>query len=55
MMKVLHDLKNPIIALISTINDKSLDIIAMRLIANADLEDIDEMLDNLKTEKGTTI
>lgn len=50
MMKVLHDLKNPIIALIATINDISLDVIAMRLIANADLEDIDEMLDNLKTE-----
>ena len=50
MMKVLHDLKNPIIALISTINDKSLDVKAMRIIANADLEDIDKMLDNLKTE-----
>jgi hypothetical protein len=50
MMKVLHDLKNPIIALISTINEKSLDVKAMCIIANADLEDIDEMLDNLKTE-----
>lgn len=50
MMKVLHDLKNPIIALISTIYDKSLDIKGMRIITNADLKDIDEMLDNLKTE-----
>ena len=50
MMKVLHDLKNPIIALISTIYDKSLDVKAMRIITNADLEDIDEMLYNLKTE-----
>ena len=50
MMKVLHDLKNPIIALISTIYDKSLDIKGMRIITNADLKDIDKMLYNLKTE-----
>ena len=49
-MKVLHDLKNPIIALISTIYDKSLDIKGMRIITNADLKDIDKMLYNLKTE-----
>lgn len=50
VMKVLHDLKNPVHALISTINDINLDAASMRNIANADLEDIADMLDNLKTE-----
>jgi hypothetical protein len=42
--------KTLFIALISTINDKSLDIKGMRIITNADLKDIDKMLYNLKTE-----
>ena len=50
IMKVLHDLKNPVLALMSTINDNSLDMKSIQAIANADLEDIDEMIDNLKTE-----
>lgn len=49
-MKILHDLKNPVQALVSTINDSQLERENLCLIANADLEDISDMLDNLKTE-----
>jgi len=49
-MKVLHDIKNPVQALLSVINDIQLKPEDMRRLANADLEDINEMLENLKTE-----
>jgi len=50
MMKVLHDIKNPVSALISIVNDVNLSIEEIQKIANADLEDINDMLDNLRTE-----
>jgi len=50
VMKIIHDLKNPVQAILSVINDSKLDPNYMRSIANADLEDINEMLDNLKAE-----
>lgn len=50
VMKTLHDLKNPVYSLLTTINDSKLPINELRTIANADLEDISEMLDNLKAE-----
>lgn len=49
-MKTLHDLKNPVQALITIINDKKLDKFAIQSMANADLEDINEMLENLRAE-----
>ena len=49
-MKILHDIKNPVMALISTINDPSLTREDIQSIANADLEDITDMLDNLRAE-----
>jgi len=49
-MKILHDIKNPVLALISTINDTSLTREDIQSIANADLEDINDMLDNLRAE-----
>jgi len=50
MMKVLHDIKNPVLALISIVNDVNLTKEEIQKIANADLEDINDMLDNLRTE-----
>ena len=50
VMKVLHDIKNPVHALMSIVNDINLDPVKMRSIANADLEDIADMLENLKAE-----
>lgn len=50
VMKTLHDLKNPVQALITIINDISLDKTAIQNMANADLEDINEMLENLRAE-----
>lgn len=50
VMKILHDIKNPVLALISTINDNSLTREDIQNIANADLEDINDMLDNLRAE-----
>jgi len=50
MMKVLHDIKNPVSALISIVNDVNLSKEEIQKIANADLEDINDMLDNLRTE-----
>lgn len=46
----MHDLKNPLQAIQSVINDVKLEPEYMRSIANADLEDISEMLENLKIE-----
>lgn len=49
-MKILHDLKNPVQALVSIINDSNLDKESIQQGANADLEDINEMLENLRAE-----
>lgn len=46
----MHDLKNPLQAIQSVINDVKAEPEYMRSIANADLEDISEMLENLKIE-----
>ena len=50
VMKILHDIMNPMMALMATINDSSLTKEVIQGIANADLEDINEMLDNLRAE-----
>lgn len=49
-MKVLHDIKNPIMAIQNTINDMNLDRETMCKIANTDIEDLNDILDNLKAE-----
>lgn len=49
-MKTLHDLKNPVYSLLSIVNDTKLPITELRTSANSELEDISEMLDNLKVE-----
>ena len=50
VMKILHDIMNPMMGLMATINDSSLTKEVIQGIANADLEDINEMLDNLRAE-----
>jgi len=50
VMKTIHDVKNPVYSLVATINDASLDILKVRHIANADLEDLLEMCNNLNVE-----
>ena len=50
-MKVIHDLKNPVIACRQTVNDKeNWDMDKVREIANQELEDLEDMLENLRTE-----
>ena len=50
-MKVIHDLKNPVIACGQTVNDKEIcDIDNLREIVNQELEDLEDMLENLRTE-----
>mmetsp|Transcript_28130 Transcript_28130/g.23606 ORF Transcript_28130/g.23606 Transcript_28130/m.23606 type:complete len:158 (-) Transcript_28130:775-1248(-) len=50
IIKVIHDIKNPVQALVSSINDFSLTVENMHLIANQSLEDITGMLENLRIE-----
>lgn len=51
LMKVIHDLKNPVIACRQTVNDKEIiELEKVREIANQELEDLEDMLENLRTE-----
>lgn len=49
-MKVIHDLKNPVIASRQTINDNEMNIEKTREVSNPELEDLEDMLENLRTE-----
>lgn len=49
-MKVIHDLKNPVIAVMQSVNDLDIDLIKLREIVNIELEDLQDMLDNLRAE-----
>lgn len=50
VMKVVHDLKNPIISIKQTIIDKKSTIENVRIACLSDIEDIEEMLENLRAE-----
>lgn len=49
-MKIIHDLKNPAIAVMQSVNDTDIDITKLREIVNTELEDLQDMLDNLRAE-----
>jgi len=50
-MKVIHDLKNPVMAIIQVLNENSdLSIESIRKQTNPELEDLGDMLDNLRME-----
>jgi len=49
VMKIIHDLKNPVTAIMQVLNDKSdTSIENMRKQTNIELEDLIDMLDNLR-------
>lgn len=50
LMKVIHDLKNPLIATRQAINDNETSIDKTKEICNQELEDLEDMLENLRTE-----
>eukprot|EP00801_Mesodinium_rubrum_P002517 Mrub_02517.p1 GENE.Mrub_02517~~Mrub_02517.p1 ORF type:complete len:543 (+),score=68.92 Mrub_02517:173-1630(+) len=50
LMKVIHDLKNPVISCRQTVNDKDMNPNKTRDICNQELEDLEDMLENLRTE-----
>lgn len=49
-MKTIHDLKNPLIACRQAVNDSDLTLAKLRDVANQELEDLEDMLENLRTE-----
>lgn len=49
-MKVVHDLKNPIISIKQTIIEKNASIENVKIACLCDLEDIEEMLENMRAE-----
>jgi len=49
-MKVVHDLKNPIISIKQTIIDSNATIENVKVACQSDLEDIEEMLENMRAE-----
>lgn len=50
LMKTIHDLKNPLIACRQAVNDSDLSLTKLRDVANQELEDLEDMLENLRTE-----
>ena len=50
LMKTIHDLKNPLIACRQAVNDRDLTLAKLRDVANPELEDLEDMLENLRTE-----
>jgi len=50
VMKVIHDLKNPIISIKQTIADPEVTISIIRSTCESDLEDMQEMLENMRAE-----
>ena len=49
-MKVIHDLKNPIISIKQTISDPDAKLSTIRETCQSDLEDLQEMLENMRAE-----
>lgn len=49
-MKVVHDLKNPIISIKQTIIEKNATIENVKNACLSDVEDIEEMLENMRAE-----
>jgi len=49
-MKTVHDLKNPISSIGSIVNDNDYDLKEIREKTNHEIEDLNEMLDNLRYE-----
>lgn len=49
-MKTVHDLKNPVFSIGTIVNDKSLNIKAIRDSTNNEIEDLQDMLENLRME-----
>jgi len=49
-MKVIHDIKNPTIAVLQTVNDPEAELNKVKSIVNEELEDLADMLDNLRAE-----
>jgi len=49
-MKVIHDLKNPIISISQTILDPDVTISTIKETCISDLEDMQEMLENMRAE-----
>jgi len=47
-MKVIHDLKNPIVACRQIVNDKELSLVCIKDMANKELEDLEDMFENLR-------
>lgn len=47
-MKTVHDLKNPILSISSILNDNDHEIKDIKLKANQEIEDLNDMLDNLR-------
>jgi len=50
VMKVIHDFKNPIISISQTILDPDVTISIIKETCISDLEDMQEMLDNMRAE-----
>ena len=50
VMKVIHDLKNPIISIRQTILDPDVNIGTIISTCESDLEDMQEMLENMRAE-----
>lgn len=50
VMKVVHDLKNPIISIKQTIIEKNATIENVKNACLSDVEDIEEMLENMRAE-----
>lgn len=51
LMKVIHDLMNPVIACKQLINDPdNIDFTKIREIVNQEIEDLEDMLENLRIE-----
>jgi len=48
-MKNIHDLKNPLLACKQIVNDNELEILDIKIHANKELEDLEDMMENLRT------
>lgn len=50
LIKIIHDLKNPIIACKQVINDNDYNFEQVKKITNQELQDLEDMLDNLRLD-----
>lgn len=50
VMKVIHDIKNPVLAIMQIMNDSETNQDTIRENTNTELEDLMDMLDNLRAE-----